>query len=200
MPPPPSSGSPPPAGSSEFSTDERRHHLIEWLRSGRKLTTPLAADALGVSRRTVSRDLAHLRDVLLLDISFDQARETYVLAEEHTALPFLAFPSLVPVLLTSRAESEGGDEQPSGGIRVRISSRAVQAYVARGGRISEGTPNEDGSLDVYFDPQNLDEFISYVLSRGHHAEVLSPHDVRRRVHVEIRRMLTLYERTAAPDA
>jgi predicted DNA-binding transcriptional regulator YafY len=197
-PPSPPSGPPPPAGFSEFSTDERRHHLIEWLRSGRKLTTSLAAGALSVSRRTIARDLAHLRDTLLLDISFDPGQETYVLAEEHTALPFLAFPSLVPVLLDGRVEGDG--ELPSGRVRVRISARAVQSYVARGGRISGGTPNEDGSLDVHFDPQNLDEFISYVLSRGHHAEVLSPDDVRRRVHMEIRRMMALYERPAAPDA
>lgn len=193
------------AASSDSLTnltgDERLHHLMEWLRSGRKLTTALAADAFGVSRRTIARDLSHLRDAFSLDISFDQAQGTYVLAEAHTALPFLPFPSLAPVLLDAQPESASGtDGARANTVSVRFSARAIQAYVARGGRVPDGASNEDGSLDVRFAPQNLDEFLCYVLSRGHHIEVLRPRDLRQRVHMEIRRMLTLYEEVAPFDA
>jgi len=182
---------------AELSANDRRHHLFEWLRSGRELTTSLAANAFHVSRRTIARDLSHLREVLSLDISFDAAQGTYVLAEEHTALPFLAFPSLAPVLLNARTDGHGADEHGTENhtpeaIRVRFSAHAIQAYVARGGRLPSEELNEDGTLDVYFTPQNPDEFMSYVLSRGHRIEVLSPPDFRQRVHMEILRMRALY--------
>lgn len=186
-------------GSTDLSASERMHLLIEWLRSGRQLTTPLAADAFGVSRRTIARDLAYLRDVLALDVTFDAEQHSYVLAEEHTALPFLAFPSLAPVLLNSRLAS---DVQEPGRttISVRFSARAIQAYLARGGGIPDGAANRDGTLDVHFFPPNLDEFMCYVLSRGHDIEILGPPDFRRRVHMEIRRMLALYQQEPSPNA
>lgn len=181
------------AGSVDLSSEERHHHLIEWLRSSRKLTTALAAEAFGVSRRTIARDLAHLREAFTLDIDFDTEQGTYVLAEEHTALPFLAFPSLAPVLLNSRLAENTGSSEDAHTISVRFSARAIRAYVSRGGRIPKETFNEDGSLDVHFAPPNLDEFMCYILSRGHHVEVLHPPEFRQRVHMEIRRMLMRYD-------
>lgn len=186
------------SGLADLCSDARQHHLLEWLRSGRRLTTALAAKAFSVSRRTISRDLAHLREAFALDVSFDTEQGTYVLAEEHTALPFLAFPSLAPVLLNARF-GENTSENGTG-VCVRFSPRAIQAYVARGGRVPKGVLNEDGSLDAHFAPRNLDEFMCYILSRGHLIEVLGPPDVRRRVHVEIRRMLALYGPEPQPDA
>lgn len=190
---------PPRPSASPLSADERAHRLIEWLRSGEPLTTPLAADAFGVSRRTIARDLTHLRDDLGLDVAFDPARNSYVLAEEHTALPYLAFPALAPILLNGQLDGAPSEEE-STVIGVRFSARALQAYAARGGRIPDGTRNEDGTLDVRFAPHNLDEFLSYVLSRGAGLEVLSPPDFRRRVHMEIRRMLTYYREEPTPGA
>jgi predicted DNA-binding transcriptional regulator YafY len=191
---PPSESSPFCKGYTDLAPDERRHHLIEWLRSGHKLTASYAADLFGVSRRTVIRDLQHLRDVLELDISFDSSLETYTLAEEHSALSFLAFPSVVPILLNGEVAplSETPSLSPNA-VHLRFSAREIQAYIARGGSVPEELRNDDDSLDIYFTPHNLDEFIGYVLSRGHHIEVLGPNDVRRRVQMEIRRMLAIYE-------
>lgn len=188
IPPPVPPPSPP---ASSLPAEERSHRLIEWLRSGEPLTTCLAAEAFGVSRRTIARDLTRLRDDLRLDVTFDPTQNSYVLAEEHTALPYLAFPALAPVLLGGRLDG-APPEEGSAVIDVRFSARAIQIYVARGGSVPEGAHNEDGTLDVRFTPSNLDEFMSYVLSRGADLEVLSPPDFRRRVQMEIRRMLALY--------
>ncbi len=180
---------------------ERIHRLIEWLRSGQPLTTPLAATTLGVSRRTITRDLTYLRESLNLDVQFEPSQNSYVLAEEHTALPFLPFPSLAPVLLNAHFKNVPAQSEAEGTpISVRFSASAVRAYLARGGDIPEGTSNEDGTLDVSFCPQNADEFMSYVLSRGQHIEVIAPPDFRRRVHMEIKRMLAFYEDEGAPGA
>ena len=175
------------------SPDERVHHLLEWLRSGRRLTTALAAAAFKVSRRTISRDLAYIRTVLSLDVSFDPTQNSYVLASDHTALPFLAFPSLAPLLLSGETESkrEGTDSAPE--VKVRYSARAIQGYLSRGGRLDLDLLNEDGTLDAYFPPYKLDEFMSYALSRGHDIEILEPPAFRSRIHMEIRRMLSIYE-------
>lgn len=197
---PPPAESPPSDHPTNLSTDERQHYLIEWLRSGRRLTTALAADLFDVSRRTIARDLTHLRETYSLDIAFDAARGTYVLAEEHTALPYLAFPSLAPVLLDARLSQQTDGSDGADLVYVRFSKQSIQAYRARGGHVPDGTTNEDGSLDVRFAPQNLDEFMCYVLSRGHHLEVLAPQDFRQRVHMEIRRMLAIYEPACASDA
>ena len=205
MPPPvtPSSSkdAPHPDASVDLNASERIHFLIEWLRSKEQLTTPLAADAFGVSRRTIARDLAYLRDVLALDVTFDAEQNSYVLAEEHTALPFLAFPSLAPVLLNSQLGPDAAEPEPGRTpVSVRFSALAVQAYLARGGSVPDGATNEDGSLEARFFPPNLDEFMCYVLSRGHAIEILGPPDFRRRVHMEIRRMLTLYQREPPGNA
>ena len=187
-------------GHADLSANERRHHLFEWLRSGRDLTASLAAKSLGVSRRTIARDLAHLREALSLDISFDAAQGTYVLAEEHTALPFLAFPSLVPVLLDARINGHETGDYDAESIHVRYSAHAIQAYRARGGNVPDEVLNEDDTLDVYFAPQDQNEFMCYILSRGHHVEVLSPPAFRQRVHMEILRMLAFYGDAPPPDA
>ena len=182
------------------SADERIHHLVEWLRSGQQLTTALAAAAFNVSRRTITRDLSYIRHALALDVSFDPSQNSYVLAAEHTALPFLAFPSLAPVLLNGETEPETDGTDRHAMIRVRYSARAIQAFVARGGSISFGALNENGTLDAYFPPYRLDEFMSYALSRGHEIEVLEPPSFRKQVHMEIRRMLSIYEGETASSA
>lgn len=188
-------------GYTGLSASERRHHLIEWLRSGHKLTASFAADLFDVSRRTIIRDVGHMRDVLGLDISFDASLETYTLAEEHTALSFMAFPGVLPVLLNGKvAPLERDPDLPPSAVHLRFSAREVEAYVDRGGNIPQEMRNADHTLDVYFTPTNLDEFISYVLSRGHHIEVLGPEDVRRRVYMEIHRMLDIYEGGARSEA
>lgn len=192
-----SASSPP---RSSIPADERLHCLIEWLRCGRKLTAAAAAAAFGVSRRTITRDLAHLRDVLSINIAFDPSQQSYVLVGEHTALPFLAFPSLAPVLLDAKPCPNFGDAEAPGSVTVRFSADAIQAYLARGGHVPPDAASEDGTLTARFHPPNLDEFTSYVLSRGHHIEVLGPADFRRRVHMEIRRMLERYDEEPESDA
>ena len=172
---------------------------MEWLRSGQRLTTSLAAATFKVSRRTIARDLAYIREALSLDVSYDAAQCSYVLADEHTALPFLAFPSLAPVLLNGTLKQKG-DPAVLSEIKVRYSQHAIQGYLSRGGTLADGVFNEDGTVDIYFPPYKLDEFMSYVLSRGHHLEVLEPPAFRRRVHMEIRRMLTIYADEEAESA
>jgi predicted DNA-binding transcriptional regulator YafY len=191
---------PPCSPATDLRAQERLHHLIEWLRSGRQLTTPLAAEAFGVSRRTIARDLAHVRGALGLEVDFDPAHNSYVLAEEHAALPYLAFPTLAPILLDGHPAAGQPDHERRRPIDVRYSAHAVRAYLARGGRVPDGTLNEDGTLDVSFMPHNLDEFMSYVLSRGHAIEVLGPPAFRSRVRMEIRRMLALYRDAPPPES
>lgn len=174
-------------------SDERVHRLVEWLRSGQRLTTSLAAEAFGVSRRTITRDLTYIREVLALNVEFSSSQRSYVLDEEHAALPFLAFPSLAPVLLNADLAPKPDEDASSETIHVRFSAPAIQAYLARGGQLPTGTRNDDGTLHARFTHHNADEFMSYVLSRGHHIEVLGPSDFRHRVHMEIRRMLEIYD-------
>lgn len=166
---------------------------MEWLRSGQRLTTAMGAATFNVSRRTIARDLAYIRDVLSLHVSFDSAQNSYVLAEEHTALPFLAFPSLAPVLLNGTQEPTHNGDDALAEIKVRYSNHAIQSYLSRGGTIDNDALNADGTLDAYFPPYKLEEFMSYVLSRGHHIEVLEPPAFRQRIHMEIRRMLSIYD-------
>ena len=170
----------------------RIHHLVEWLRSGKPLTTSLAAQEFDVSRRTISRDLAYIRDTLSLDVSFDATQRSYVLAAKHMAIPFLAFPSLAPILISGTTESRGQHDAGISEVRVRFSARAIRGYLSRGGTIRENVLNEDGTVEVYFQLENLDEFTSYALSRGRDIEVLAPPALRHRIHMEIRRMLSIY--------
>lgn len=192
-PAPPSGPSAAPEQNHTPDAEERVHRLIEWLRSGQRLTTPLAAAAFTVSRRTIARDLAYIRDTLGLGVAFDHEVNSYVLPEEHTALPYLAFPTLTPVLLNAQFDAPPSEQEHQPHVWLKFSARAIQTYCARGGHIPAGATNEDGTLDVRFTPRSLDEFMSYVLSRGTAVEVLAPNDFRRRVHMEIRRMLTAYE-------
>ena len=55
----------------------RLHELLAALQAGETLNADQAADALGVSRRTVARDLKFLREDLGLDIHYDQASRSY---------------------------------------------------------------------------------------------------------------------------
>lgn len=160
----------------------------------------MAAAVFGVSRRTITRDIAYLRNALSLDIEFDASQNSYVLAAEHTALPYLAFPGLAPILLNAETEPRLDGADPTTQIHVRYSAGAIQAYLARGGNLNDNATNADGTFDAYFPPYKLDEFMSYVLSRGHHVEVLAPFDFRHRVHMEIRRMLSIYEGKDGPCA
>ena len=144
---------------------ERVYHLIEWLRSGQPLTTPLAAEAFGVSRRTVTRDLTYLREALSLKVRFDPAQNSYVLEDEHVALPFLPRPSLAPPFVKGRLPGNlPHDEAAYPPICVRFSTRAVQVFGATSGLDLDGDVNADGTLDVNFSPPNLDEFVSGVSS------------------------------------
>ena len=183
-----------PIGSSAH---ERVHQLLEWLRSGKPLTTSVAAEAFGVSRRTIARDLACIRNSLTLDVQFDAAENSYVLATEHNALPFLAFPSLAPILFSGTTAPAQGDSHSE--VQVRFSARSIQGYRSRGGTIPEEAIREDGTVEAYFPLKNPDEFLSYVLSRGHDIEVLAPPEFRTRVHMEIRRMLSIYECADPPS-
>ncbi len=171
-----------------YPTAERLHRLVEWLRSGERLTTNLAAEALGVSRRTIARDLTHLREVLSLRVEYDPVQRSYVLDDEHAALPFLAFPSLAPVLLNGQPNASEGTP-----VHVRFSADVIQSYRKRGGQIDDEAMNPDGTVDAHFAPHSLDEFLTYVLSRGHNVEVVGPPAYRRRIQMEIRRMLTIYD-------
>jgi predicted DNA-binding transcriptional regulator YafY len=64
----------------------RLQHLIEWLKSGRKLTTRVAAERFEVSQRTIATDIGHLRQ-LGVPIEYDPSRFTYVLREPFDSLP-----------------------------------------------------------------------------------------------------------------
>lgn len=66
----------------------RMQRLIQWLRSDRKLTARLAADAFEVSPRTVANDILQLR-TMGYPIEFDHRRSTYYLTDPVENLPVL---------------------------------------------------------------------------------------------------------------
>lgn len=178
------------ASRSAPSATSRLHLLVEWLRSSRPLTTALAAEALGVSRRTVARDLNHLREALCLSVRFDPVQGTYTLDEEHNALPFVPHPDLLPTLLNATFKPPPAPEGQV--VHLRFSARSVQAYEATSGIDLSGDVDAEGQLDVYYTPSNPDDLLRWVLSCGAEAEVLAPDDFRCRVQMEIRRMLEVY--------
>lgn len=193
---PPQRGRRPPPGSP-LPVTARLHRLIEWLRTGAPLTTTLAAAELGVSRRTVMRDLHHLRDVLCLKVRYDPARGTYELDPGHAALPFLPHPDLLKTLLNGSPRAYDGSP---GTVHVRFSARSVRSYEAASGL--DFSPFKDGEdrLDVAYTPPVEDDFVRWVLSCGAEAEVLGPHGIRCRVQMEIQRMLEVYEPAEKPPA
>lgn len=169
----------------------RLHLLLEWLRSGRTLTTALAADTLGVSRRTITRDLNHLREALCLAMHFDPVRGTYTLGEEHAALPFIPHPDLLPTLLNGSVQPPREPDERA--VHLRFSARSVRAYEAASGVDLSDEVDEEGRLHVFFDPPIPDDLIRWVLSCGAEAEVLAPDALRCRAVMEIRRMLAIYD-------
>lgn len=184
---------------SRYSATERLHHLIEWLRSGERLTTALAAEALDVSRRTVARDLAHLRDVLRLRVQYDSVQASYVLVDGHDALPFLPHPSIVPALVHALPGNPPDEEAEYPPVHLRLSAQAVRVHTARSGHPLAGTPNPDGTLDLHLSVPNMGEFMSWILSCGSEVEVVKPVGLRKRLLVEIQRMLRVYGE-CAPSA
>jgi predicted DNA-binding transcriptional regulator YafY len=186
---PPSRISAPP-GRPAPPVSTRLHLLIEWLRSGRTLTTSLAAEAIGVSRRTITRDLNHLRNALCLSIRYDPVQGTYALDREHAALPFVPHPDLVPILLSGATRPEPGPGEAV--VHMRFSQRAARAYAAASGIELPGTASEQGTLDLYFAAADPEHFLRWILSCGAEAEVIAPDALRCRVAMEIRRMLDVY--------
>lgn len=73
----------------------RLQRLIEWLRSGRLLTTTHAARHFEVSRRTIASDIEYLRR-LGVPIAYDRRRQSYYLEE-----PFV---DNLPLIALDRAE------------------------------------------------------------------------------------------------
>ena len=67
----------------------RCQELLEWLRSGEKLTTGRAAERFEVSSRTIASDLDYLRNIGV-PIEFDRRAGTYVLTEPFGNLPLIA--------------------------------------------------------------------------------------------------------------
>ncbi|WP_397548012.1 helix-turn-helix transcriptional regulator [Rhodothermus marinus] len=68
----------------------RLQRLLEWLRSGRPLTTTRAARHFEVSRRTIASDIEYLRR-LGVPVAYDPRRQTYYLEEPFTEnLPLIA--------------------------------------------------------------------------------------------------------------
>ena len=63
----------------------RLHDLLAALQAGDTLNADQAAEAFGVSRRTIARDLKFLREDLELDVIYDQPSRSYRLKnEQHT--------------------------------------------------------------------------------------------------------------------
>lgn len=185
---------PAPSGAVVLTAATRLHHLIEWLRSGRPLTTTLAAEALGVSRRTIARDLAHLRHARGLAVEYEPARRTYRLGRQHAALPFIPHPDLLPAILNGVPHAHADGSSAAGAVRLRFSRRSVQAYEAASGIALSHAVDAEGRLDMQFDQPGSEDLVRWVLSSGAEAEVLAPGTLRRRVVMEIRRMLAVYER------
>lgn len=182
----------PRADSPARSATSRLHFLIEWLRSGRRLTTALAAESLGVSRRTITRDMRHLRTALCLAVRYDPVECTYTLDEDHDALPFIPHPELVPGILnaTARPEPEDGE----GLVHLRFSLRSVRAYAAANGLGDLGDiPHGEDHLDLYYEASNLEALVPWILFSGGEVEVVAPESLRCRIVMEIRRMLDVYQ-------
>lgn len=175
------------------SVTARIHYLIEWLRSGRRLTTPLAADALGVSRRTISRDMAQLRDTYGLAIAYDLAQETYTLEHHHATLPFIPHPNLLPAILSGVVEPGFGERLRPGTIQVRLSPHCVRIYESISGADLSRDIDTEGWVAMRFAFPNLEDAVRWVLSCGAEVEVLGPPEFRAHVGMEIRRMRHIYE-------
>ena len=181
---------PSPSGEVRLAATARLHHLIEWLRAGRPLTTSRAASALGVSRRTIARDLAHLRDGRGLAIAYDAAEGTYTLESRHVALPFIPHPDLLPALLDGTLRPTGTPSADT--VHLRFSRASVQAYEAVSGLDLSATTDAKGRLTVAYAVTDAEHLVRWVLSSGAEAEVIAPAAFRHRVAVEIRRMLAVY--------
>jgi predicted DNA-binding transcriptional regulator YafY len=74
----------PPFSSFDHSNPNRLHRLLVMLQSGDPIHAGQAADLLGVSRRTVARDLKFLREDIGLNIDFDQGARSYQLLSDET--------------------------------------------------------------------------------------------------------------------
>lgn len=179
----------PRADSPACSATSRLHVLTEWLRSGRRLTTALAADALGVSRRTILRDIRHLRSALCLAVHYDPVEGTYTLDED--LVPLIPHPELVPGLLNTTSRP---DPNAAGLVHLRFSRRSVQACAAaRGSSERAGVPEGEGHLDLFYETSDFDALVRWILFSGAEVEVVAPESLRCRVVMEIRRMLDVYQ-------
>ncbi|GIV58262.1 MAG: DNA-binding protein [Rhodothermaceae bacterium] len=67
----------------------RLQQILEWLRTGRRLTQTLAAEAFEVSSRTIASDLEYLRQIGV-PLTFDRRKRSYVLTEPFGNLPILS--------------------------------------------------------------------------------------------------------------
>ena len=88
----------------------RLQKLIEWLRSGRSLTTRLAAEEFEKSRRTIASDIDYLRQ-LGVPVEFDRRRGTYLLTEPFENLPLVPLrrTELATLLVAQHALEAFGD-------------------------------------------------------------------------------------------
>lgn len=174
------------------SATSRLHFLIEWLRSGRRLTTALAAESLGVSRRTITRDMRRLRTALCLAVRYDPVEGTYTLDGDDAGLPFIPHPELVPGLLNATIRPEPEDR--AGLVHLRFSLHCVRAYAAENGPAAlADIPDGESHLDLYYEVSDLDALVRWILFSGAGVEVVAPESLRCRVVMEIRRMLDVYQ-------
>jgi predicted DNA-binding transcriptional regulator YafY len=101
---------PPHRAPARKSQIERLQRLIEWLRSGRRLTATLAAAAMDVSVRTIATDIRHLAE-LGVRLEFDRRERTYRLMEPVENLPLIPMQraDLAAFLVASHALHAFGD-------------------------------------------------------------------------------------------
>ncbi|NBC17351.1 MAG: WYL domain-containing protein [Bacteroidetes bacterium] len=93
----------------------RLQQLLQWLRSGRPLTTRRAAERFEVSRRTIYSDIEYLRQIGV-PITYDQEQHTYVLEGDFANLPLVALEQtdLAAFLVARFALEAWGDTRHAG--------------------------------------------------------------------------------------
>jgi predicted DNA-binding transcriptional regulator YafY len=123
---------------------ERMLRIHEELRRGALVNCTMLMHALEVSRKTVVRDIAFMRDRLELPIEFDSGIQAYRYTEKVSAFPTVNVTEgeLLALLVAQRAlEQYRGDAvSPSagGGVCEVVGRVAGQDFVFAGGRAARG--------------------------------------------------------------
>jgi predicted DNA-binding transcriptional regulator YafY len=177
------------AGQSAVARARRLTRLIQWLRAGRPLTSTVAAEALGISRRTFTRDIEHLRTVMGLPIVYDAREGTYVLQAALSATPIAG----IEAWWTGAGPFEGvlnGTQSP---VLLRLRPETAARLIRNGYlRHAPHIRHADGACTVQLVTSSPEAALRWALGWGCDVEVVAPQALRQRVLHEAQRMVDCY--------